>query len=989
MVGARRLLVCTVGCLPLILAAALPVAAASQGVVVLDSPAPLASRGGLGDECEVKPYDGSFEAAIGFEPEVRSADIVQAFEVPDLEGVPFVDDVCVWGTTDGTPTETAFDVVVFDDSGTGGGPGILLGSAPATPLVPSFPGVVACTQDFAVNLDGVTTAYLGISFNPSQSRLFVATDRTGTTPARDVLVRTDLGGVFAPATGADPAIRAAGIGATFFESNTRWLDFVPVLPGTYLEATAAETHNGRRVSGMALGTSGPELSDRFVRLFSFDVMEPSDIHVQDVEPPFGAEIFFSLTDPVPLDWPLAREALDVRGRGRKRERPRWAFGVNNGFWPTAAVIEETDDGISLLQWAFSTEKQVVEGNLYRGGNQVFWSFFAVDRTIARGELVFDVDARGPEGVDGTYRFNTGLPIEYDRTVVGAADGGPKFTEDYDPETEQSVRFFGLSDADTFGWDLYAQAAEGPTELIDVDFFFEKFALDMGLECSEDGGDGLCIQCSVEPDGDVACRFFDVFFDGEKTIPKLIDECIFPGLQFDDCKLEFDDGDEHAPDEFREIAIKDLGPGRCAIIRGKGVSVVNLRLQEGPFGLPLPIVTIEEVPLEGPNGKQLQSSPISEVKDRQEEGSHGVPPPWGILGQGKTPTEESPRQRMASDARRLEEEGFPISARPTEALHLATLFERRPCVPSARVLCLNDDRFQVTVDWVTPRGEAGVGRTLSLTDDSGLFHFFAPDNLELVVKVLDACGLADFESFWVFAAGLTDVEVTIEVVDILTGARQLYFNPGGTPFQPILDTAAFATCLLPRRTGRGSAKISPPSRTGELAEAAGSQQLGAVPVAGGMPTDLASLSRISDLPPWARQALAAGEADAERARTAVPRGGGCVSGPTTLCLNEGRFEVTAQWTTRSRDTGPGQAIELTADTGALWFFNPDNVEVLVKVLDACESPFNSFWVFAAGLTDVEVELTVTDTETGVQRQYTSALGAPFEPIQDTSAFATCP
>jgi hypothetical protein len=35
------------------------------------------------------------------------------------------------------------------------------------------------------------------------------------------------------------------------------------------------------------------------------------------------------------------------------------------------------------------------------------------------------------------------------------------------------------------------------------------------------------------------------------------------------------------------------------------------------------------------------------------------------------------------------------------------------------------------------------------------------------------------------------------------------------------------------------------------------------------------------------------------------------------------------------------------------------------------------------------LTVTDTQTGTIETYTNPQGTPFEPIQDTNAFATCP
>jgi ribulose-5-phosphate 4-epimerase/fuculose-1-phosphate aldolase len=47
--------------------------------------------------------------------------------------------------------------------------------------------------------------------------------------------------------------------------------------------------------------------------------------------------------------------------------------------------------------------------------------------------------------------------------------------------------------------------------------------------------------------------------------------------------------------------------------------------------------------------------------------------------------------------------------------------------------------------------------------------------------------------WVFAAGLTNVEVTLRVVDTFAGSVKTYVNPLGTAYQPIQDTSAFATC----------------------------------------------------------------------------------------------------------------------------------------------------------------------------------------------------
>jgi len=63
---------------------------------------------------------------------------------------------------------------------------------------------------------------------------------------------------------------------------------------------------------------------------------------------------------------------------------------------------------------------------------------------------------------------------------------------------------------------------------------------------------------------------------------------------------------------------------------------------------------------------------------------------------------------------------------------------------------------------------------------------------MVVKVLNACGMRS-PHYWFFAAGLTNVGVDVTVTDTKAGTTKTYQNPIGTPFQPILDTNAFATC----------------------------------------------------------------------------------------------------------------------------------------------------------------------------------------------------
>jgi virginiamycin B lyase len=115
---------------------------------------------------------------------------------------------------------------------------------------------------------------------------------------------------------------------------------------------------------------------------------------------------------------------------------------------------------------------------------------------------------------------------------------------------------------------------------------------------------------------------------------------------------------------------------------------------------------------------------------------------------------------------------------------------------------------------------------------------------------------------------------------------------------------------------------------------------------------------------------------------------CVADATTLCLNNGRFRVRADWRTRDGSNGQGRGVALTSDSGYFWFFDAANVELVVKVLNGCGSN-SRYWTFAGGLTDVNVVWTVTDTQTGVIKTYTNPQGTPFQPIQDTEAIAACP
>lgn len=119
----------------------------------------------------------------------------------------------------------------------------------------------------------------------------------------------------------------------------------------------------------------------------------------------------------------------------------------------------------------------------------------------------------------------------------------------------------------------------------------------------------------------------------------------------------------------------------------------------------------------------------------------------------------------------------------------------PCIPDATTHCLADGRFRVTARWEDFSHQAGDGQAILGAGESGEFWFFSPTNSELLVKVIDACGLPGFENFWIFAAGLTNVGVTLTVTDTASPATAPWVRSSavGEDFAPILDTTAFATC----------------------------------------------------------------------------------------------------------------------------------------------------------------------------------------------------
>ena len=113
-----------------------------------------------------------------------------------------------------------------------------------------------------------------------------------------------------------------------------------------------------------------------------------------------------------------------------------------------------------------------------------------------------------------------------------------------------------------------------------------------------------------------------------------------------------------------------------------------------------------------------------------------------------------------------------------------------CVPTATSHCLELGRFRVEARFRDFQNRTGDGKaTTTALDDTGLFWFFSPDNIELTVKVLDGCGVNGY--LWVFVSSGSTVEYDVEVTDTVTGRSMVYGNELGELPELFADTSAFA------------------------------------------------------------------------------------------------------------------------------------------------------------------------------------------------------
>ena len=105
----------------------------------------------------------------------------------------------------------------------------------------------------------------------------------------------------------------------------------------------------------------------------------------------------------------------------------------------------------------------------------------------------------------------------------------------------------------------------------------------------------------------------------------------------------------------------------------------------------------------------------------------------------------------------------------------------------------------------------------------------------------------------------------------------------------------------------------------------------------------------------------------------------------MCLQEdNRFSVKLDW---SGDNRSGTAVPLAhaVDSATFWVLGPFNSRVPVTIVNGCDVN-GHFWFQTGSLPELEIEITVVDTQTGQVVEYISGSQSPA--IIDRSAFNTC-
>lgn len=245
-------------------------------------------------------------------------------------------------------------------------------------------------------------------------------------------------------------------------------------------------------------------------------------------------------------------------------------------------------------------------------------------------------------------------------------------------------------------------------------------------------------------------------------------------------------------------------------------------------------------------------------------------------------------------------------------------------------------IRVSMCWESSKGAQDNALDYGLdAAESALLYFFERDNAEVLVKVLNGCEINGHH--WVFVAPVTDLAFNLEIHDPETDLLWRHRNRHGMTARTRSDTTAF------------------PCASSDATAALAASSFGAPLPDSGSPSRIA-LGQTTDCEP---------------AGAAIELTGGH---RVSMCYEK-------------PDGAIGNALDFGLDSGQsalLYFFERNNAEVLLKVLDGCELN-GHHWVFVAPVTDLAFNLHI-DSPDGERWTHRNRGGFTAEARSDVRAFA---
>lgn len=230
---------------------------------------------------------------------------------------------------------------------------------------------------------------------------------------------------------------------------------------------------------------------------------------------------------------------------------------------------------------------------------------------------------------------------------------------------------------------------------------------------------------------------------------------------------------------------------------------------------------------------------------------------------------------------------------------------QPCKKGTNNLCLLGNRFRVELFWENQFDKSQGIGTAVPRTDAAGFFTFG--DASNIELMVKLLNFGDVVK--VFYGQLTNLRFSLIVTDTLTGASKVYEN-------------------TPRECGGIDQSAFPGSSTA-LAVATGPSMSSAKAAAGS-----------------------------------------CKKDKGTLCLLKDRFAVKVDWRNPGDgSSGTGGAVPISTVTGAFYFTDPGNLELMAKVIDYGDR----IDFFYGTLSDLEYTITVTDTNTGQVKSYRNPAG----------------